>query len=137
MNYYVVANDKQGGEFGMGRCYTAEQWGKQAMEWADSDGSEDADHWLLDSGDWENEDELICNIADYWEIVFARLNEEQKKEYENYLKEIDAKERRTAGFGWKEYSVLTDAEKAELAELNKLYYEYQNYCWSLPAVNWR
>ena len=90
MKRYRVIRDLQGGEFGMGRDYTATEWLEQADSWRDSD-----DNW----GDWGDgvdcygnkhkdirtwfikfwtrmikdgkEQELIDYIADIWQIEFA------------------------------------------------------------------
>ena len=63
--WYVI-EDRQGGDFGMYRLYTAEQWLDQAMEWLDSDGyfvdPEDADEW----------DETEEGYRSHWEKIIAR-----------------------------------------------------------------
>lgn len=88
---YIVIKDFQGGEFGMYRVYTAKEWGEQAYEWADSDGSEEADQWLLENftkGYWVDgdknrhqftEQDLINEIADMWQIELVELNKNDKK----------------------------------------------------------
>lgn len=87
MKKYRVIEDYQGGDFGMGRDYTAEEWLEQATEWRDSD-----DSW----GDWSDgdidtregwlefwrkliadnkEQELIDYISDMWQIKFEEIKE--------------------------------------------------------------
>lgn len=87
MRRYVVVEDRQGGGFGMGRCYTAEEWLEQAVEWRDSDDSwgdygEGVDCYgnkHLDSRSWfikfwkrvikdGKEQELIDYISEIWDI---------------------------------------------------------------------
>lgn len=84
---YVVVEDRQGGEFGMGRCYTAEEWLEQAVDWRDSDDSwgdygegtdmygethHDDRKWFIRF--WKKviadgkEQELIDYISDIWDI---------------------------------------------------------------------
>jgi hypothetical protein len=92
VRYFCVIKDRQGGSFGMDRVYTAKEWGEQAYDWADSDDYECPEEWLLENH--ENEDALITYIADWWELDFAELNEEQKIKYEEYLKDIECKEQK-------------------------------------------
>lgn len=88
MNKYRVVADLLGGEFGMGRDYTAEEWLRQAYEWRESD-----DSWGDYEGDWLDtpqgfldywrgvikdgrEQELIDYIADIWSLEFKKLKGE-------------------------------------------------------------
>lgn len=84
---YRVVRDLQGGEFGMGRDWTAEEWLECMLDWRDSD-----DSWG-DYGDgedyidtragcekfWRNkikqgkEKELIDYIADVWSLEFEEI----------------------------------------------------------------
>jgi len=126
MKYYIVTRDLQGGEFGMERAYTAKQWGEQAFDWADSDGSEEPEYWLIENH--PDEQELINNIADYWELEFKCINEEQKKTYESYLKKLDWKAR--------EYFSLYEKADIEIKQLLdkeriNLWNEYDNFIESL------
>ena len=89
MKKYINIKDKQGGEFAMYRCYTAEEWGKQAYEWADSDGWEHPENCLLSS--FAKEEDLINFINDMWDIEIV----EERKDNEElikYLKELYLKE---------------------------------------------
>lgn len=76
--------DFQGTNFAIGRTMTARGWGEQACEWADSDGSEDAEQWLIENG-WKSEEKLIANINDVWEIEIKP--QEDWTEEEKELKE--------------------------------------------------
>lgn len=85
MKTYIVIKDYQGGEFGMYRNYTAEEWGEQAYWWADSDGWDDADECLLKN--FKNERELIDFITEIWELELVEANKNNKKVID-YLEEI-------------------------------------------------
>ena len=95
MNKYRVIRDLQGGEFGMGRDYTAEEWLEQAVDWRDSDDSwgdygEGVDMYgekYLDNREhfikfWKHmikdgkEQELIDYIADIWSLEFEKVKGE-------------------------------------------------------------
>lgn len=73
MRRYAVVEDRQGGGFGMGRCYTAEEWLEQAVDWRDCDGWEDDDRkeyikfWKRVIKDGK-EQELIDYISESWDI---------------------------------------------------------------------
>lgn len=95
MNKYRVIKDLQGGEFGMGRDFTAKEWLEQAVEWRDSDDSwgdygegvdmygekhlDDREHFIEF---WEQvikdgkEQELIDYIADIWSLEFEKVKGE-------------------------------------------------------------
>ena len=94
MKRYRVVADLQGGEFGMGRDYTAEEWLKQAVEWRDSDDSwgdygegtdmygethNDDREWFIKFWKQRIEDgkeqELIDYIADIWQLEFKEVKE--------------------------------------------------------------
>lgn len=81
MNKYRVVKDLQGGEFGMGRDYTAEEWLEQAVEWRDSDGWEDDEREEYTKF-WEQrikdgkEQELIDYIAETWQLEFEKVKGE-------------------------------------------------------------
>lgn len=92
MKRYRVIEDLQGGDFGMDRDYTANEWLEQAVEWRDADDSwgdygEGVDCYgekHLDSKTWfikfwkkiikdGHEQELIDYIADIWGLVFEEV----------------------------------------------------------------
>ena len=83
MKYYIVKKDLQGGEFGMDRCYSASGWGEQAYDWANGDDYEHPEEWLREN--YKSDLGLINDIADWWEIRFAELDEEQRVTYEKYM----------------------------------------------------
>ena len=83
---YICVRDFQGGSFGMYRTYTAKEWGEQAMQWADSDGSEYADQWLLEN--FKSEESLIESIQDMWEIQLEELSLDNIEVVEYLLNEL-------------------------------------------------
>ena len=83
---YICVNDFQGSSFGMYRTYTAKEWGEQAMEWADSDGSEYADQWLLEN--FKSEESLIEAIQDMWEIQLEEVSIDNIEVVEYLLNEL-------------------------------------------------
>ena len=97
---YICVNDFQGSCFGMYRTYTAKEWGEQAMEWADSDGSEYADQWLLENFSknyyineknekkYNTEEDLINAIADMWEIQLEEVSIDNIEVVEYLLNEL-------------------------------------------------
>ena len=107
MKKYIVIKDYQGGEFGMYRAYTAEEWGEQAYEWADSDDWENPDKCLLEN--FETEKELIDFISDMWEIKIVELNK-NNKEVIDYLENV--------------YDMFQDAEEGYWA--SKILEELEN-----------
>ena len=89
---YRVIRDLQGGDFGMDRDYTAEEWLEQAVDWRDSDDSwgdwgggvdcygnkhYDEREWFIRF--WKQmikdgkEKELIDCISEYWQIELAEI----------------------------------------------------------------
>lgn len=68
MKKYRVVNDLQGGEFGMGRDYTIQEWREQANEWLDMDGSEE------DFMELVADNEVIDYIAEYWDLEFLEVS---------------------------------------------------------------
>lgn len=129
MNYYIVTRDLQGGEFGMNRCYTAREWGEQAFEWADSDGSEEPEYWLLEN--YKSEQDLIDDIADFWELRFAKLDEKQKQKYGDLLEEIDIA---GSNFYSAELRHDTENQKKYQTEYYKLYDELDKFYKEVEGV---
>lgn len=122
MRYFCVIRDRQGGEFGMDRVYTAKEWGEQAYEWADSDEYENAEEFFIDN--YENEDALIHDIADWWELDFAELNEEQKIKYEEYQKQTDAINAKISDAYWKNDKELMRELEKERYQITDAYYDF-------------
>lgn len=67
---YRVVNDLQGGEFGMGRDFTIEEWREQAIEWADSDENDD----LIDYLYCLKPEKVIDCIAEIWQLEFEQID---------------------------------------------------------------
>ena len=79
---YRVIRDYQGGEFGMGRDYTAMEWLEQMIEWSEMDGVDEQD--IKDMQEyWKNEIEfgreqgLIDHIAEVWQLEFEEVKENE------------------------------------------------------------
>lgn len=79
---YRVVRDYQGGEFGMGRDYTAMEWLEQMIEWSEMDGVDEQD--IKDMQEyWKNEIEfgreqgLIDYIAEVWQLEFEEVEENE------------------------------------------------------------
>ena len=76
--WYVI-EDRQGGEFGMYRLLTAEEWLDQAIEWSESDGyfdDEDSETEEEYRAHWEaiiasNPQEFIDYLEDLWELTMV------------------------------------------------------------------
>lgn len=71
---YRVTEDLQGGEFGMYRDYTVEQWREQAIEWAtmdEHDGLVETLHSL-------KQDDVMPFIAEFWALKFRKVRKDKK-----------------------------------------------------------
>lgn len=80
MKKYRVVRDLQGGEFGMGRDYTATEWLEQAREWCQADDNTDLDNELeriQNNGNWSDE-EVINFIGEYWQLEFEQIKKGEK-----------------------------------------------------------
>lgn len=81
MHKYRVVRDYQGGEFGMGRDYTAEEWLEQMLEWRTADGLDDEDterergYWAKAIKTPYGESMLIDYIAEIWQLEFEKVKE--------------------------------------------------------------
>lgn len=62
---YRVVRDLQGGDFGMMRYYTIEEWREQAIEWLNSDGAskETLELWLDMPAN-----EVIQSVEEWWQL---------------------------------------------------------------------
>lgn len=69
--YYACVEDRQGGGFGMGRCYTADEWLQQAREWCEADDNTDMDNYLenihKNRKAWTDE-EIVDLVSEVWDI---------------------------------------------------------------------
>lgn len=74
MDRYRVVHDLQGGEFGMGRDYTVEQWRKQAIDWC----YQDENAGMADELYSLPADKVIDEIAEYWDIRFRKVRKDKK-----------------------------------------------------------
>lgn len=79
MKRYEVVADLRGGEFGMDRQYTAEEWLEQACDWLDADGYDDdreefRAYWgeKIKAG---QEQELIDYISEVWFLDIQEVKE--------------------------------------------------------------
>ncbi len=90
MKQYRVIEDLQGGTFGMGRVYTAEEWLEQALDWLDADGTDpmaldDIENYYRREIAKGNEQAVIDYIAEMWQLEFEEITETQKQIYQDYL----------------------------------------------------
>ena len=86
---FYVDRDYQGGEFAMGRNYTAEQWLEQAKDWAEMDEMDGIFKELEKMQD-EFEKKVLGYIAEFWAIHFRKTNKKhclKKHEYYDYYKD--------------------------------------------------
>lgn len=67
---YAVTNDYQGGEFGMNRLYTIEQWREQAIDWAEAD---EFDGTIKELTELPTE-QVINYISEFWGLDFTEIN---------------------------------------------------------------
>lgn len=72
---YRVSEDLQGGEFGMYRDYTVEQWREQAIEWATMDDNDG----LVEALCRLNQDEVMNFIAELWALKFRKVGKDKRK----------------------------------------------------------
>jgi len=90
--WYVI-DDRQGGDFGMYRLYTAEEWLEQAIEWSDSDGAFDDDYTEEEYREyWEDviardPQEFIDYIDDMWEITLVEQGVDGNDFYTDFPEE--------------------------------------------------
>lgn len=72
---YICTNDFQGGDFGVGRVGTIDDWREIAISWSDTEGMEDS---IISTPD----NELINFIQEIWEIEIEEYD--RNKEYDLY-----------------------------------------------------
>lgn len=77
---YRVVEDLQGGDFGMNRDYTVEQWRAQAITWAKMDESDG----IVDELSTLPPEKVIDYIADFWQLEFAEIKETASKQKEDF-----------------------------------------------------
>ena len=140
---YICVRDFQGGSFGMYRTYTAKEWGEQAMEWADSDGSEYADQWLLENFSknyyvneknekkYNTEEDLINAIADMWEIQLEELSIDNIEVVEYLLNELKRLKEYSGDFFIHEEKWIKETAQ----EIDLLITEYCPHCNDEVLIN--
>jgi hypothetical protein len=72
---YRVTEDLQGGEFGMYRDYTVEQWRNQAIEWATMDDNDGLVETLCRLA----QHEVMTYVAELWGLKFRKVRKDKKK----------------------------------------------------------
>lgn len=72
---YRVSDDLQGGDFGMYRDYTVEQWRDQAIEWATMDDNDE----LVETLCGLKQNDLMEYIAELWALKFRKVRKDKKK----------------------------------------------------------
>ena len=68
---YVCTKDYQGGNFGIGRVHTVEQWRNVAIIWAENDGSDEYANYLADL----RADRVIDEIKETWQLEIVPIND--------------------------------------------------------------
>ena len=68
---YVCTKDYQGGNFGIGRVHTVEQWRNVAIIWAETDGSDEYADYLADL----RADRVIDEIKETWQLEIVPIND--------------------------------------------------------------
>lgn len=68
---YVCTKDYQGGNFGVGRVHTVEQWRNVAIIWAENDGSDEYADYL----EVLREDRVIDEIKETWQLEIVPIND--------------------------------------------------------------
>lgn len=71
---YRVSDDLQGGEFGMYRDYTVEQWRNQAIEWATMDDNDE----LVETLCGLKQCDVMNYIAELWCLKFRKVRKDKK-----------------------------------------------------------
>ena len=120
MKYYRVIKDLQGGEFGMYRVYTEEQWREQALEWAEMDEND----FLIKTLKKLPNEKIIPFISDIWALEFTEVSEEDY----NYIMQGEK--------DYKELKNIVNNWKGTVEELHKLLQGY-NMDWELFDCNYK
>lgn len=68
---YVCTKDYQGGNFGIGRVHTVEQWRNVAITWAEADDSDE----YVDYFKVVREDRIIDAIKEIWQLEIVPIND--------------------------------------------------------------
>ena len=76
---YTCIEDRQGGDFAVGKTMTAEEWGEEAYSWAYGDDWTDPEEPLLKN--FKTEKECLDFIQDMWEITIVPSDSPEAKEF--------------------------------------------------------
>ena len=68
---YVCTKDYQGGNFGIGRVHTVEQWRNIAITWAETDDNNEYADYL----EVLREDRVIDEIKEMWQLEIVPIND--------------------------------------------------------------
>ena len=71
---YRVSEDLQGGNFGMYRDYTVEQWREQAIDWATLDDNDG----LVETLQELKSEDVMEFIAVMWALKFRKVRKDKK-----------------------------------------------------------
>lgn len=74
MTRYRVIKDNHGGNFGMFRNYTLDQWRKQALEWCYMDERDGLAKEIYNTKD----EELLDTIAEIWDVQFKKVRKDKR-----------------------------------------------------------
>ena len=117
MDRYRVVRDLQGGEFGMGRDFTIEQWRKNALEWCYSDDNYELAKELYKLP----QEEVIEFISFLWALEFKKVRKDKKINQSD----IEAYEDET----------LDEFYHARFGHANETYKAYEIACWRGKGEN--
>lgn len=78
MDRYRVVKDYQGGNFGMNRDFTIEQWVKQALEWCYVDENDALAELLVFNYHNMKGTEILDFISEIWAIEFKKVRKDKK-----------------------------------------------------------
>ena len=76
MKRYRVVRDRQGGSFGMGRDFTADEWLQEARGWCYIDNDTDTDNFLENiqkNRSNYTDKEVIGIIDEIWDLDFKEI----------------------------------------------------------------
>lgn len=76
---YTCIEDRQGGDFAVGKTMTAEEWGEEAYSWAYGDDWTDPEEPLLKN--FKTEKDCLDFIQDMWEITIVPSDSPEAKEF--------------------------------------------------------
>lgn len=82
---YHVQEDLQGGDFGMYRDFTVEQWRNQAIDWATMDDNEG----LVESLNRLKHDEVLPFVAELWRLKFRKTRKDKKSINDDSYMEVN------------------------------------------------